>query len=142
MVMLFATVALAQEHGSRDEAKALADAAVEHVKKVGVEQAFKDFSNDKATWTKKDLFVIGYDMKGNCLANGWNDKLIGKNLMDLKDPNGVMITAELTKTAQTKGQGWVDYIFQHPQTKKLAEKSTWVRKLPNFDGWVAVGIYR
>ena len=60
----------------------------------------------------------------------------------VKPDNGVMVVAELTKTAKTKGQGWVDYAWPHPQTKKLEDKSTFVRKLANYDGWVGVGTYR
>src|ERR1700704_170168 len=95
---------LAQEIGTKDEAKALVDAAVEHVKKVGPDKAFKDFSAD-AAWKKKDLYVMAYDNKGVCVGHGANEKLIGRNLSDLKDPNGVMVVAELTKVATTKGQG-------------------------------------
>jgi signal transduction histidine kinase len=135
-------VAMAQQQGTRDEAKAMVAAAVEHVKKVGPEQAFKDFTTDKANWTKKDLYVMAYDMKGTCVGHGANEKLIGRNLIELKDPNGVMVVADLTKTAQAKGEGWVDYVWPHPQTKKLEGKTTYVRKLANYDGWVGVGIYR
>jgi signal transduction histidine kinase len=120
----------------------MTDAAVEHVKKVGPEQAFKDFTNDKATWKKKDLYVMAYDMKGTVVGHGANEKLIGRNLMELKDPDGVAVIAELTKTAQGKGSGWVDYMWPHPETKKLEAKSTYVRKLLNYDGWVGVGVYR
>jgi signal transduction histidine kinase len=141
-VMALAVMAAASEHGTRDEAKAMTDAAVEHAKKVGPEQAFKDFTTDKARWSKKDLYVMAYDMKGVCVGHGANEKLIGRNLIDLKDPNGVMVVAELVKTAQTKGQGWVDYVWPHPQSKKLEEKSTYVRKLANYEGWVGVGVYR
>ncbi len=56
--------AAAQDRGTRDEAKAMADAAWAHMKKVGYEQANKDFTTDKATWTKKDLYVIVFDTKG------------------------------------------------------------------------------
>ena len=134
--------ATAQEHGTKDEAKAMADAAVEYVKKVGPDQAFKDFTSDKAHWTKKDLYVVAFDMKGNMMAHGANEKLVGHNNMDMKDVNGVFFTAEMTKVAQTKGEGWVDYMWAHPQTKKLTQKSTYVRKLANYDGWVGVGIFK
>jgi signal transduction histidine kinase len=142
VVMALAALATAAEQGTKDEAKAMTEAAVEHVKKVGPEQAFKDFTTDKARWNKKDLYVMAYDMKGVCVGHGANEKLIGRNLMELKDPNGVLVVAELTKLAQSKGQGWVDYVWPHPQSKKLEDKSTYVRKLANFDGWVGVGIYR
>lgn len=135
------TVAAADEHGTREEAAAMVIAAVDHVKKVGPEKAFKDFTADPA-WKSKDLYVMAYDNKGTVVGHGANEKLVGRNLIELKDPNGVRVVAELTKAATTKGEGWVDYTWPHPQTKKLEDKSTYVRKLQNFDGWVGVGIYR
>lgn len=141
MVVAAPATAQAQERGSRDEAKAMTIAAVEHVKKVGPDKAFKDFTSDPA-WKKKDLYVMAYDSKGNVVGHGANEKLIGKNLMEMRDPNGVYVVAELTKMAVSKGEGWVDYAWPHPQTKKLEDKSTYVHRLQNFDGWVGVGIYR
>jgi signal transduction histidine kinase len=142
LLVSFAAVATAQEAGSKAEAKAMVDAAVEHVKKVGPEQAFKDFTNDKATWNKKDLYVVAFDMKATMVAHGANPKLVGQNHMEIKDANGVSFTAEMTKLAATKGEGWVSYLWPHPATKKMASKSTYVRKLANFEGWVGVGIYQ
>jgi hypothetical protein len=130
-----------QVHGSKEEAKALVDAAVEYVKKVGPDKAFKEFTTDPA-WKKKDLYVMAYDNKGVCVGHGANQKLVGQNLIDLKDPNGVKVVVELTKVATAKGEGWVDYSWPHPETKKVEDKSTYVRKLSNYDGWVGVGTYR
>lgn len=126
--------------GTKDEAKALVDAAVEHVKKVGPDQAFKDFFADKATWTKKDLFVIAFDSKGVCRTSAF-EKLHGKAMMDVKDDDGKLFVKEMVDVAMTKGSGWVDYTWPHPITKKLAQKSSYVRKPPNFDGFVGVGVY-
>jgi signal transduction histidine kinase len=138
-----AAPASAQETGTRDEAKAMVDAAVEHARKVGPQKAFKDFSDkSNPAWHKKDLYVMAYDNKGVCVGHGANERLIGKNLMELRDPNGVAVVVELTKMATTNGEGWVDYAWPHPITKKIEDKSTYVRKLPNYDGWVGVGIYR
>jgi cytochrome c len=138
----FQATAVAQDRGTKDEAKAMVDAAVEHVKKVGPEQAFKDFSTDKATWAKKDLYVFAYNMKGDCTAHGSNSALVGKNQMDLKDTTGKPIVKELIEKASSAGQGWVTYEWNHPQTKKPEPKDTYVQKLSNFDGLVGVGAYR
>ena len=143
MLMLgVAAAALAQDAGTKDEAKAMVDQAIEHVKKVGPEKAFKDFTVDKATWTRKDLYVMVYDSKGTCVGHGANEKLIGKNLIALQDPNGKLLIKELTDTAMQKGSGWVDYEWPHPLTKKIESKSTYVRKMTNYEGWLGVGIYR
>ncbi len=140
--MAFNNGALAQERGTREEAKMMVDAAVEHVRKVGPEQAFRDFSdkNNKA-WQNKDLYVMAYRNDGTCVGHGANERLIGKNLFELKDPTGKFLIKEMTSAA-AKGGGWVDYEWAHPQTKKIESKVTFVRRLVNFDGWVGVGVYR
>jgi signal transduction histidine kinase len=133
---------LAQDNGTRDEAKAMVDAAVDHVKKVGPDQAFKDFTDkSNKAWQKKDLYVFAYNMEGVNVGHGANEKLIGKNLIELKDPNGKPLIQELRATAQ-KGGGWVEYDWPHPQTKKIESKASYVRKLQNYDGFVGVGVYR
>ena len=134
--------AQAQEFGTRDEAKAMVEAAVEHVKKVGPEAAFKDFSDkSNKAWQKKDLYVFAYTMEGVNVAHGANDKLIGKNLIELKDPEGKFLIKELRDTA-AKGGGWVEYEWPHPQTKKIESKVSYAKKMANFEGFIGVGVYR
>ncbi len=133
--------ALAQERGTKDEAKAMVDAALDHIKKVGAEKAYKDFTTDKAAWTKKDLYVMVYDGKGVALAHGANEKLVGKDMSAVKDGNGKPVVPGLLELAK-KGGGWFDYDWPDPITKKLAPKSTFAKALPGGDGFVGVGIYR
>jgi cytochrome c len=134
--------AMAQDHGTKDEAKALTTAALGHIKKVGNEQAFKDFTNDKPNWNKKDLYVFAVDGKGVILAHGVNVKLVGKDMSEMKDQNGKLFMREILDTSAAKGEGWVDYDWANPTTKKAEPKSTFVKRIPGFDGSVAVGIYR
>lgn len=142
-LLLAGGAALAQEHGTKEEAIALTDRAWEHVKKVGKEQAFQDFSNDKANWTRKDLYVVVSDFNGVTLAHGGNARLVGKSMLGVKDANGLAFITKLIEAAQSPaGNGWVNYDWPHPQTKKIEGKSTYVRKMPDGDGFVGVGIYR
>lgn len=133
--------AVAQERGSKDQAKALTMAAVEHIKKAGPEKAYADFTNDKATWTKADLYVMVFDAKNFALAHGANPKLVGKDMSEVKDANGVPIIPGLNSTAD-KGGGWFDYEWPDPLTKKIMPKSTYALKNPAGGGFVGVGIYR
>lgn len=133
--------AVAQERGTRDEAKAMVDAAFEHIKKVGPEKAYKDFTTDKANWIKKDLYVMVYDNKGIGLAHGANEKIVGKDMSNVRDANDVAIVPGMIALA-AKGGGWFDYDWPHPQTKKVEAKSTYARKQPNGEGFIGVGVYR
>lgn len=134
--------ALAQERGNADEARAMVDDAVAYVRRVGPAQAFKDFTDKaNATWHRKDLYVFAYTMDGINVAHGANDRLVGKNLMDVRDPNGKFLIRELRDTA-AKGGGWVAYDWPHPYSHRIEAKTSFVRKLPDFDGFVGVGVSR
>ncbi|URI07129.1 cache domain-containing protein [Aquincola tertiaricarbonis] len=137
----FALPAAAQERGTKEEAKAMADAAFEHIKKVGPQKAYADFTTDKAAWTKKDLYVMVYDSKAMVLAHGGNEKLVGKDMSAVKDGNGKPVVTGLIDLA-AKGGGWYDYDWPDPISKKMMAKSTYARKQPNGEGFVGVGIYR
>lgn len=130
------------ERGTREEARAMVDAAVEHVKKVGPEQAFKDFTDKaNATWHKKDLYVFAYTRDGVNVAHGANERLVGKNLIEVRDPNGKFLIKAL-RDAALAGGGWVEYEWPHPLTKRVEAKASYVRQTVNYDGWLGVGVYR
>lgn len=140
--LLLVGVAHAEERGTRDEATALVKAGVEHIKKVGADKAFQDFTNDKATWTKKDLYLMVFDAKNITLAHGANSAMVGRDFSLVKDAGGVAIVPEMNKVAALKGKGWVDYDWVHPTSKKLEPKSTYVERLPTGAGLIGAGIYR
>jgi cytochrome c len=137
----FIAPAFAQERANKEEATTMANAAFDHIKKVGAEKAYKDFTVDKAAWTKKDLYVMVYDGKGVALAHGGNDKLIGKDMSAVKDPNGKPVIGSLLAKAASGG-GWFDYDWPDPVSKKMMGKSTYAIKQPNGEGFIGVGIYR
>ncbi|WP_457390688.1 cache domain-containing protein [Roseateles sp. P5_E1] len=125
--------------GTKDEAKALAEAAAAHVNKVGSEQAFKDFADAK--WHPKDMYVFAQSMDGVMIYHGANEKLVGKNFNDVKDSTGKEFNKEMIAAAK-KGAGWVDYQWVHPATKKIEDKTSYVVRINKPEGFVGVGIYR
>ena len=133
--------ALAQERGSKDDAKTLNDAAVAHIKKVGLEQAAKDFGSDRARWMPKDLYPFVMEF-GGVMRFHLNDKMIGKNLLDVKDASGKEFGKEMVAIARGKATGWVDYEWTHPATKKIEDKSAYIQRVPSADLFVGVGVYR
>lgn len=123
---------------TKDEAIAQVNAAIAHIKKVGIEQGNKDISSG-AEWKVKSMNVSVVDFKGFVSASSLNDKLIGKNTIESKDPSGKEFVKEMVATAQ-KGEGWVDYQFVNPETKKLEVRSMYVKKGQGFEGYVGVSI--
>jgi cytochrome c len=138
--LAFSGAALAADKGTPDEAVAMVKKGVEFVKSKGKDKAFAEFNNPSGQFVKGDLYVMVYDMDGNNKAHGANPKLIGKNLIDIKDANGVHIVQEFIKTAKGAGKGWVDYKWPNNITKAVEPKSTYVEKVE--DILIGVGIYK
>lgn len=121
---------------TKDEVIKQVNTFVAHAKKAGVDQAIKD-ANTGAEWKTGGMNVVVTAMNGVVIASSLNEKLIGKETLEMKDPSGKAFVKEFVATAQ-KGEGWVDYQFINPQTKKLEERSMFVKKLPGYDGFVGV----
>jgi signal transduction histidine kinase len=132
--------AFATSNGSADEARALIDKAVKLVATDGNEKAYTAFNDAAGGYVDRDLYIFVMDLQGTVLAHGANKSLIGKQLLNLKDANGKTFVQEMVAVASAKGEGWVDYHWSNPVTKKVEGKSTLVKKVG--DVFVAVGIYK
>lgn len=133
--------AAAADRGSAEEAVAMVNKAVAYLKENGKEKAFAEFGNTaNKEFHDRDLYIYVYDMKGNCVAHGNNAKMVGKNLLDMKDNSGKPIIRGFIDVANTKGKGWVDYKWPNPVTKAVESKSGYVEKAG--DLIVGSGIYK
>ena len=133
--------ALAADKGTAEEASAMVKKGVEFIKNNGKDKAFAEFNNPTGQFVKGDLYVMCYDMEGNNKCHGSNPKLIGKNLLEIKDATGVFIVKGFIETAKTKGKGWVDYKWPNAVTKAVENKSTYVEKVDD-NLLIGVGIYK
>jgi signal transduction histidine kinase len=130
----------ATEFGTRDEAVAMVKRVQEKFKNEGAAATFKAVTEKDKAFNDRDLYPFIYDMNGVNVAHGANPALVGKKLIDLKDPDGKFLIRELADVAKGPGAGWVDYKWPHPQSKKIEEKSSYVEKLGDY--FVGVGVYR
>ena len=118
----------------------LAHGKVQHVRQHGKQQALADFSTPTPPFRQRDLYINVIDLQGNTLAHGDNAKLIGKNLIDLKDADGKPFIKHFVDTANAAGKGWIDYRWPNPVTAVLEAKTTYIEKI---DGLViGCGIYK
>lgn len=70
-----------------------------------------------------------------------NPAMLGANQSDLRDPNGVYIMREITKTARTKGEGFLEYQFPKPGLKDPVSKITFAREISSKKWIVGTGAY-
>lgn len=134
-------ITAAAERGTADEALALAKKGIAFLKANGTEKTYAAISDPQGQFVDRDLYLFVFDTSGKMLAHGANKKLIDKNLTALKDADGKAFFKEFIDVANSKGSGWIDYKWVHPQTKTIENKSSYVEKLG--DGTViGVGIYK
>ncbi len=113
------------------------DAAL-RIEKSG-EQAFPLFRDPKGPFIAKDAYVFVVDAKGVDLVNSAFPNLEGRDLLNVKDTQGRTFIREMLGVAQTKGDGWVDYMWPKPGESVSTQKSTYVRRVNLGDSWVLVG---
>jgi signal transduction histidine kinase len=127
--------------GTAAEATAMVEKAIAHIKKAGREKAFADFNNKSGPFTDRDLYVVVYDIKGKVLAHGANEKMIGKDVIDLRDNDGKYFVKERVEMmAKPDAKGWQDYKFMNPVTRAIEPKSMYLRRVE--DMIVGCGIYK
>jgi cytochrome c len=132
----------ADEHGSEAEAMSMVKKAVALVKSAGPEKAYKEFNeHPDNTFKDRDLYVFAYDFEGKCLAQGANSKMVGLNVLDMKDANGKPLAREQIELAKTKKTFWYGpYKFSNPLTKKVDTKKAYCEETGN-QAYLCVGVY-
>lgn len=132
----------ASERGTADEAVALVKKATAYLKANGRDKAFAGISDPKGQFVDRNLYIFVYDLKGTSLAigNGNASKMVGKNLLDMRDTDGKYIIKGLIEIANSKGKGWFDYKWPNPVTSAIEAKSSYVEKYE--DIMIGCGIYK
>lgn len=126
---------------TKDEAVAMVKKGVAHVKSAGKDKAYADISDKaNADFHHQDLYLTVYQLDGTVKAHGANAKMIGKNLIELKDIDGKAFVKERVDLAKTNATFWQDYKFTNPETKKIEPKTMYCEKLE--DTVVCGGIYK
>ncbi len=114
-----------------DDAKSLVGDGAKLCNEKGLEVCLKSFNDKKGSYVRGSLYLFAINYEGETLAHGGNPRIVGKNLSDLKSPDGVFIFREFIKIAKEKKQGWINYTWSHPQTKKIAAKTTFIKAIGN-----------
>ena len=139
--LAFGPLAFAKEgNATTTEATAMVKKGVAFIKANGKEKGFAEITSKSGQFTDRDLYLVVYGLDGVVHAHGANEKMIGKNLIDLKDVDGKAFVKERVELAQSKGTFWQDYKFTNPVTKKIEPKSMYCEKLN--DAVVCGGIYK
>lgn len=137
LVLSFSGFAVAA--ASKKDAETMVKKGVTFLKKNGRDAALAEFSKTSGQFVKGELYLYVIDTKANILAHGANAKLIGKNMIDIKDAGGKLFMKETLEVAK-KGSGWIEYQWTNPISKKIQPKVAYLQK--EGDLIVVCGVYK
>ena len=124
------------------EVEALVNKAAALIDSKG-KAAFADFRLKGSEWFYGDTYLFVYDLKSNVLLNPAFPAREGTSVTGQKDANGKLFHDAIIQTAETKGSGWVDYMFPKPGQTTPSQKWAYVKavKIDGVPGLVASGFY-
>lgn len=86
------------------------------------------------------IFVVDYD--GTVLMNMAQPSLIGNNIINMTDPNGVKVISEVIKLAQDPSwDGFFSYSWEKRTTSKIAPKTSYHKTVPEWGWYYGAGVY-
>ncbi len=95
---------------------------------------------DRLRYGNNEYFWVN-DMAGVMVHHPIKPQLDGKNLNDMKDPNGTFLFRQFTDTARTRGEGFVHYQWPKPGHDAPVDKVSFVKAFAPW-GWVlGSGLY-
>lgn len=133
----------AAEFGTKAEAVAMVKRVQQKFKKDGPEATFEAVTRRDPAFHDRDLYPFIYRLDGVNVAHGARPALVGKNLENLKDPDGVPLIRLMIGMAKSPGSGWINYKWPNPISNRIEDKVSYCEKLGSGDNYfVGVGVYR
>ncbi len=106
----------------------------------GKDEALKAFSDPLGEFVIGEKYIFAYDFTGTLLAHPYLHNLIGRNNLDLVDPNGVHFVKNLIEVAKN-GQGFAYNVYPNPnKSNQMQLKLLYVVKVDD-NLWIGSGIY-
>ena len=126
---------------SKDDAIGMVKKGVSQIKAQGADKTYAAIiDKENKDFHDRDLYLVVYGLDGTVKAHGANTKMVGKNLIDLKDIDGKPFVKERVEMAQKQASFWQDYKFTNPESKKIEPKSMYCERLDQTV--VCGGIYK
>ncbi|MFH0975438.1 MAG: cache domain-containing protein [Spirochaetota bacterium] len=140
-LIMLACFSTSYAQNRRAEAELNVNNGLDFIKDNGENTAFMEFTSKKGKFTKGEYYIFVVDFEGKVLAHGGDEKLVGKSMYNLKDSDGDFFVRKFIDLAKIKGEGWVNYKWANPVTKKIDLKSTFVKTVPGKKYFLGCGIY-
>lgn len=112
-----------------EQAVAMVQKGVAFIKANGSDKGYAEISSKTGQFRFEDLYLVVYGLDGVVHAHGANPKMIGKDLIDLKDVDGKAFVRERVELGKAKPSFWQEYKFTNPENKKIEPKVMYCERL-------------
>ncbi len=118
-----------------------ADQALIYVQENGKERALEEFNNESGQFVVGDLrYIFAYGFDGTYLANPFRPEMMGKNQIDIRDANGLLLIRNLNNIA-SRGEGFAYYVRPNPQHNNTPEpRLIYIAKVDD-NWWLGTGMF-
>ncbi len=146
IIMLMVNPVIAQQSAPTSEKakqiEVLVNKAAALIESKG-KAAFLEFRKEGSEWWFGETYLFVYDLKSNVLLNPAFPAREGTNTTGQKDANGKLFHHEFIQMAESKGSGWVNYMFPKPGQTQPSQKWAYVKavKVDAVPSLVASGFY-
>jgi len=131
----------AEERATREECVAKTKQAAKLIEDVGLEKALEKMNDMKGPFMWKDSYVYCFeDETGKILAHK-NQNLIGFEAKDLRDIIGKPYFREMFHVANTKGEGFVPYMYPRIHGGSPEPKISYILKVPGTNVILGAGFF-
>jgi cytochrome c len=139
-LVVASSLAIAADHATPREARALFDQAVSYLKANGPEKSWKAFNNRTGPFVKKDLYVYVIDNKGTYIANGAAPiELVGLNVLDTVDASGNPLFRNMIAVTDKQAEAKIRYVWLNRKSNHVEPKFAWLHR--EGDYVLGVGYY-
>jgi hypothetical protein len=130
-----------REFGNAQEAAAMVRAGVEFARTHGRDALIEDVNRlSNGRFIDRDLYLSVYAQGGTVPAHGMNRRFTNLDWTNIKDADGRRFVADIVALGTANGNGWIDYKWVHPVTKRTMVKTAYFEKCG--DLVIACGFYK
>jgi len=107
----------------------LVQKAIKLFQSAGKQAVLAQISNPGGMFVQGDRYVFALDERGAMLAHPFETELRGRIVIDLKDSDGKPFIEKIVVSAKTRGEGFIDYKWPHPESEKELSKTVFFEKI-------------
>ncbi|MDQ6880662.1 MAG: cache domain-containing protein [Pseudomonadota bacterium] len=108
-----------------DDAVAMVRKGVASIKVKGKAKTLAEINNPQGSFRARDLYLTVYSKDGVSLAHGANNRMVGTQLLDIRDGDGYSYLRERMEIARTRPVFWQDIKYVNPLTRAVEAKAAY-----------------